>query len=190
MLTAAAVAAATAPVDAAVVQNAAVWPGRPTGDDKEHIQDEEPDGDVVEQRGLGKVGPELVRRPEKKGRRQQGGLHQFRRRATMRQLKNHVGECDHREGKRGEKVVTAGGKQARGSVFKKKQRNGGQRQDAEHQRDEFARAIGIGLHTLLFSAAGKEFIKDGSWLPQCESLRVPAIDLGVYYRDSPMQKII
>ena len=55
---------------AAVVEKVAARPMRPARDDKENIQNEEPDGNVVEQRCLGKAGPELVRCPEKKGRGQ------------------------------------------------------------------------------------------------------------------------
>jgi len=88
---------------AAVVQKTAARPSWPARDHEKHIQDEEPDGDVVEQRCLGKVCPKLVRRPEKKGRRQQNGLEQFRRGArTTRshQLKNQIGARDHRQAKR------------------------------------------------------------------------------------------
>ncbi len=168
----AASATATAPIDAApaaIVENALARPSRPAHDHKEYIQDEQPDGNIVVERCLRKVWPELVRGPEKKGRRQQDGLHQFRQRATMQQLKDHVSAGDHRQRKRGENIVTPSRKQPRTSVLNKQQSDAGQRHHAENQWNHPAGTIGSSMHNSLFSAAGKESIKARPSLPQCES---------------------
>ena len=57
------------------------------------------------------------------------------------QLKNHVGEGDHRQGKRGENLVTPRGKQPRSSILNKEQHHAGQRDDAENQRNQPAGAV-------------------------------------------------
>jgi hypothetical protein len=174
-------AAATASIgaaSAAVVQKVAARPSRPARDHEKHIQDEEPDSDIVEQRCLGKAWPELVRRPEKKGRRQQNGLEQFRKRATMCQLKNRVGASNHGQGKRSENFVTPRGKQLWTSVLDKEQQHTGERRDAENQRRESGDAIRHCLHNPLFSAARKESIRVSPLLPQCESPRETVLCVG------------
>jgi len=71
----------------------------------------------------------------------------------MQQLKNHVGKGDHRQGKRGEKLVTPGGKQSRSSVLNKEQHHAGERNDAENQWNQVTGTTRSILHTSLFRAA-------------------------------------
>ncbi len=71
----------------------------------------------------------------------------------MQQLKNHVGKGDHRQGKRGENLVTSDGKQPRSSILKKEQHHASERDDAENQRNQPAGAVSSNLHTSLFRAA-------------------------------------
>ncbi len=71
----------------------------------------------------------------------------------MQQLKNHVSEGDHRQGKRGENLVTPRRKQPRSSILNQEQRHAGQRNNAENQRNQPASAVSSNLHIPLFSAA-------------------------------------
>lgn len=87
----------------------------------------------------------------------------------MHQLKNHVGEGDHRQGKRGENLMTSRGEQPRSSILNKEQHHAGQRDDAENERNQPASAVSNILHIPLFSAARKEFIRVRASLPLCES---------------------
>ena len=68
-------------------------------------------------------------------------------------LVDEVGEGDHGQGKCGENFVTPCGKQTRGSVFNKEQHHAGERDDAENQRNQPARAVRSNLHSPLFPAA-------------------------------------
>ena len=138
---------------AAIVRKAGVRAGRPACDHKKDIQDEQPDRNIVKQRRFGEAGPELVRRPEQKRCREQDRLGQFRRRASMGQLKNHVSAGDRRQGKGCESIVAPRGKKARSSIVNQEQRNAGKGCDAHHQRKQPAIAVIPGLHNSLFPGA-------------------------------------
>jgi len=71
----------------------------------------------------------------------------------MRQLKNHVGAGDHRQGKRGENLVTPRGKQPRSSILDKEKHDAGEGDDTENQWNQLAGAVGSNLHSPLFPAA-------------------------------------
>ena len=154
--TIAAAATATAPIrvaPAAAVRKAAHCPRWPAHDHKEYIQNKERDGNVVEQCGPWRIRPELIRRPEKKGRRQQDRLGQLRRGTTMRQLESHVGTGDRRQGKSCEGVVAFCGKQAWSRVLNQEQHDAGKRRDAHHERNQSAITVIQSLHSSLFSVA-------------------------------------
>ena len=101
----------------------------------------------------GRLGHNWFAAQKRKAAASRMSLDQFRHRATMHQLKNHVGEGDHRQGKRGENLVTPRGKQPRSSILNKEQHHAGQRDDAENERNQPASAVSSILHIPLFSAA-------------------------------------
>ena len=60
--------------------------GGPAKYDQEDIEDEECDGEIVEDGGLMRVGPELVGRPEEKSGSQQDGFDPLPERGPMHTL--------------------------------------------------------------------------------------------------------
>ncbi len=97
---------------------------RPARNHKEHIQNEKPDGNVVEQPCLGQARPKLIGGPEQKGRCQQNRLRYLLESATAQQLKNQISQRNHRQRKCGEELVASRRKQLRLGILNEQQQNG------------------------------------------------------------------
>ena len=132
---------------------------RPACHDQKHVEDEERDGNVVEERRLAKAGPELIGGPEEKGNRQQYRLDGFPARRPMRGLIDEVGTRDHGQRKCGKNVMSVGWKEPGKCVPRDKHPNTGQRDHAKNQGKSPVNPVETSIHRPLLPTGQKETIK-------------------------------
>jgi len=125
--------------------------GGPADDYEEDVEDEEGDGDVVEDHGLMRVGPELVGGPEEKGKREQYGFEPLPGRRPVDALIDEVGERDHDERKCAEEVVGSGGEEVGGGVPSQQRRDARESEDSEDDRDCPVGPVETGVHRVRLS---------------------------------------
>lgn len=132
----------------------------PADHDEKYIEDKERDGDVVEEHGLGNIGPELIGCPEEEGDREKDRLENLQPSGAVSGLVGEVGNGDHGEWKRAKNIVGFGRKEARSSVPGQQYGDAGKGDEAENDRESPMCPIKANVHTTLLSRHSKRRHKD------------------------------